>query len=203
MTKKPYVDCLEYLEDELSRYLPLRTARLDADRTVTEMTASIMDGKTVRSKNRENVIEAEHRAKQLHELETFTRNEIDGRLESTRQVLGESCFGIDRLTGRLDADARLIVLISVATALGMGTEISQLAMTFYGSVCVSDLMLILDAKSISDRLRVRRLVRNLANRGILSLSESGKQMMPEDFNSVQVSLTNEAFGTLVDTDPET
>ena len=199
MTIQPYADAIEYVEDELTKYLPLRAARLNAERQVKELTSDILDCKTARAKHRVNLLEIEHRAKQLLELEAYTRNEIDDHLKVTSTIQGEAGFGMDRLNGNLNADARLVMLTLTATALGMGEEtLGEIGMSYFGSVSVSDLMNMLNVETISDRLRVRHMLLELSGKGFIIFDYPSKQVVPEDFYTTHVAISRRAFSVILE-----
>ncbi len=202
MKTEPYENAIQYLEDELGRYLPLRVARLNSERQVKDLTSDILEGKSEKSRQRANILSAEHRAKQLLELDVYTRSEIDVRLGLTRDTQNESGFSLDRLDADMDADARLILLTLTSTALGMVEySVGELAMSYYGSVSTSDVMNMLDVKTITHRLQVRRLLLDLADKGFIHMDYPNETTKPEDFSGTQVSLSRRAFSVILD-DPE-
>ena len=200
MNPKPYETCIEYVEDELMRYLPARASRISYERRVQDLSRPFTDNKTIGDKQPVSMKEAERQAQQYRKQETRIRTEIDARLDATRQVDGnEPGFSLDLLNGGLDFDARLILLTLTSTALGMGDQsLGNLGTSFYGSAHVDDLMAMMDVKTISDRLRVRRLLLDLTGMGLIVLDYNSKAITPEDFNTAQVSLSRRTFAVILD-----
>ena len=202
MAQKPYENSVAYLEDELGRYLPIRMTRIGVAQHAKDAEEHYSKRNTVGEKRPVALHEHQRHLQELLTKENEVRAEIDARLDATRNIHGVSGIGMDKLNYGEDMDSRLVFLCLTATALGMGENIiGKLEMPFYGTVSVSDLMTILDTKTIADRLRVRRLVLELANKGLLILDFRTSYVVPEDFNTVQVSLSRKGFATILD-DPD-
>ena len=200
MNPKPYETCIEYVEDELCRYLPIRASRLNSEWMLKDLSKPALGDKTVGEKQDVRSKELERRVVQYRKQETRIRTEIDARLDATRQVVGnESGFSLDLINGGLDFDARLILLTLTSTALGMGDiTLGDIGTSFYGSAHVDDLMAMMDVKTISDRLRIRRLLLDLTGMGLIVLDYNSKAITPEDFNTAQVSLSRRTFAVILD-----
>ena len=70
----------------------------------------------------------------------------------------------------------------------------------YGAPTVESLMRLLDAKSVADRVQLRRLFRPdgpLLKGGLVILDCYVKDAMPDDLLSSRIRLTTRAFSTLV------
>ncbi len=199
MNEKPYADCLEYVEDELCRYLPIRASRLNSEWMLKDLSKPALGDKTVGEKQDVRSKELERRASQYRKDETKIRSEIDSRLEATRQIQeNKSGFSLDLLNGGLDFDARLVLLTLTANALGLGADtIGEIGISYFGSINVGDLMAMMDVKTISDRLRVRRLLLDLTGMGLIVLDYNSKAITPEDFNTAQVSLSRRTFAVIL------
>jgi len=195
----PYTDAIEYLEEELSKYLPIRAVRINSERQIREMSQPAPDEKTVGEKERVVQKEMERRVHNYHLQEKQIRDEIDARLQVTREAVGEPGFALDLLNGGLDFDARLVLLTLTASALGVTeNSLAEIGMSFYGTACVDDLMTMLNVKTIIDRLRVRKLLWDLTGQGLIVLNFPSKDFSPEDFNSVSVSISRRAFAVILD-----
>ena len=199
MTHKPYENAIEYLEDELTKYLPIRASRIGYERTIKDLSSMPADDHTIGEKQTVALKEAERRLHECRKEETEIRSEIDSRLEATRQAeVNDPGFSIDQLTGGLDKEARLILLALTSTAIGMGdTTFTDLGTSFYGSAHVDDLAAMMDVHSVADRLRLRRLLFDLAGLDLVILDFHSKKVTPEDFNTVGVSLSRRAFSAIL------
>jgi len=198
MTHEPYADTIDHLQDEIGRYLPTRAARINAERQLRDANSYSTTDTIVGRKHKVSVGEMERRVKELVEEETSIRREVDARLEATRQAFGEPGIDLDCLNGGLTTEARLVLLALLGTALGMGeVAFSELGVTYFTGVNISDIMVILDAKTIEDRLRVRRLLFDLAAQGLIVLDFRSRLICPEDFNSAGVSLSRRAYCVLL------
>ena len=200
MTHKPYENAIEYLEDELTKYLPIRASRIGYERQIKDLSSQSADEHTVGEKQPVAIKEAERQVVLHREKEDQLRSEIDSRLEITRlDQKSDSKFSVDQLADDFDYEARLILLALTSTALGMGdTTFNDLGTSFYGSAHVDDLVAFLDVKTVTDRLRVRRLLHDMAGLGLIVLDFHSKKILPEDFNTIQVSLSPRTFAVILD-----
>ncbi len=199
MPYQPYNDAIEYVEDELTRYLPTRAARINAERMVREMTIPVPDKQTVGQKQQVSVKEYERQAHSYRQQEAQIRHEIDERLAVTRASVGEPGIALDRLNGDLSQDARLILLSLTAMAVGLCDEtLGELGVSYYGSASVNDIMTIVDAHTISERLRIRKLILELTGKGFIILDYPHASFTPEEFNFVQAKLSRRAFSVILD-----
>ena len=202
MSMEPYSDATEHLEDELGRYLPLRAERINAEQEGRLASHYEPDRTTIGEKQRPAVVEAERRARTLRRRENEVRAEIDARLEATRKMQGEAGIDLDRLNHGLTFDARLVLLALTAAALGMSQDVlGGLGRGFWDTLAVSEVMMVLDARSIVDRLKARRLLMDLAMRNLIILDYRWKQVAPQDFSACSVALTRQAFSVILN-DPE-
>ena len=200
MNPKPYADCLEYVEDELCRYLPIRASRLNSEWMLKDLSKPALGDKTVGEKQDVRSKELERRASQYRKQEAEIRSEIDSRLEATRQIQeNKSGFSLDLLNGGLDFDARLVLLTLTANALGLGADtIGEIGISYFGSINVGDLMVMLDAHSVADRLRARRLILDLVGMGLVVLDYPSRSVTPEDLNTTSVSIDRKTFAIILD-----
>ncbi len=199
MTIQPYADAIGYLEDELTKYLPARASRIEAERQVKDLSGAHTDEKTVGQKQLVVLLEAERRAHDLNKQEAEIRHEIEARLEATRMAVGEPGFCLDLLNGGLDGEARLILLSLTAMALGMCDQtFAEIGISYYGSASVNDLMILADVKTIQDRLRVRRILLDMTGKELIVLDFPHTSYTPEEFNTVSVSLSRRAFCVILD-----
>ena len=195
MNVKPYANSIDYLEDAIGRYLPLLASRIAAEQDMRKpQLYAPSDEKTVGKKQRVAQLEAERCVKLLREQEKSAREEIEARLDATRTVRGDSGWSDMDLLIELNADARLVLTVLVAMSLGMAEDaLDEVGVSAYGGVSVCDLMVILEAKTISDRMEIRRLIRDLCDQGHVVVEYGREQASPEDFNAASVALSTNAF----------
>lgn len=199
MSTEPYGSNHEYLEAELTQYLPLRAARINAERQTKDAKQYIPSDTTVGERQQVTRQESERKGHELRLQEQQMREAIEARLALTRKTEGQVNIGLDHL-GDLDAESRLMLLVLTAPALGMANEVfGELGTAAYygGGINVSDLMVVLDARTIVARLRVRQLLLKMSSQGFVILDYRCRQTSPEDFNSVSVSLTWRAFSVIL------
>ncbi len=199
MTQEPYESCLDYIEDEMTRYLPMRSARIDAECQLSGLSRATPNKRTVGDKQQVLQKELERRVHQYRKQEDDIRDEIDVRLELTRNVKGnESGISFDLLNCGLGANARLILLTLTANALGMGANtIGEIGFNYFSSVSVGDLMVMLSAKTVSDRLKVRRLILDMSGMGLVVLDYPSKSVTPGDLNSSDVTISRQTFAVIL------
>ena len=194
----PYETSVEHLESELFKYLPARAERIKADQDAREAREYVNNDMFIGEKQRPALAEAERRVRLLRKQENEIRAEIDDRLAATRKVQGESGIGLDRL-GNLTSEARLFLLALTASALGIvSTVFGGLGRSFWGTLDIADLMVILDAQTVVDRLRIRRLLMDLAGKDCIVLDFKSRLIVPQDINSCSVALTRRAFSVILD-----
>jgi len=199
MTIAPYENTINHLEEEIGRYLPTRAARISAERQLKDAKLYAPTDGVIGEKQQVAMQETERRVRELRKQEEITRTDIDARLDATRKFIGYPGIGMDHLNGGLSPDARLVLTALTATALGLGSDaMGELGMMFYSGLSTLDLMTLLDAHSIADRLKARRLLLDLCGKGFVTLDYRAKQVSPEDFNTVEVSLSRRAFCVILE-----
>ena len=133
------------------------------------------------------------------------RRELDARLEAHRVDPVSQQLGIDRLAEAhgLRDEERTIVLASLSFALSeeRADQIhDDLGTGIYGSQSVEGLMRLLDARSVEDRVRLRRVfapTAPLVKGSVIALDYYGKEAFPDDLLAARVKLTADASNVLI------
>jgi len=205
---KSFENNAEYL-DAAFDVLTLRVQRIAAEREQREAKTEIRGGPhTVGRARLVAEDDANRSIATLRKSEVEAQAFLDARLEIHRADNDAPMLGIDRLAQQgLTDDERLVVLSlsSYAISEEMSEAIhGDLGTGMYGSQSVEGLMRVLDANTVADRLRVRRLFAPeapLVRGKLVVLDYLGREAEPEDLIGARVKLTTTAFDTLVGNGP--
>ena len=135
------------------------------------------------------------------QVEAQSKAAFESRLAVHRET-GACELGLDRLghLANLNADERTILVCVLVVALGddLAEEVYE-GLDIYLGVDVEAVLRLLEASTVADRLRVRRMLQAegpLVRHGLVRLT--GKDdTFPQDVNNMTVKLTQKAFDLLV------
>ena len=190
--------------------LAIRVKRISAERELYEAEMRERgDPNTVGRTHRVADEDAARRATMLREVEEEQRQMLDARLEAHRADPDAPTLGIDRLTQKhgLSPDERMVLLsaLSYAVSEQMSEDIhGDLGVGMYGSATVEGLMRLLDAKTVGDRLRARRIfapAAPLVKGGLIVLDFYRGGAHPEDVIGARTKISDTAFDVLVGNGP--
>ena len=206
---KPFANDAEFL-DQAFDLLAVRVQRISASRELREAEMRMRgDPNTVGRSHRVADEDAARRAAMLTVLEAEQQQVLDARLEAHRADPDAPVLGIDRLADKhgLSADERMVLLSASSFAVSeqMSEDIhGNLALGMYGSQSIEGLMRLLDAQTVGDRLRARRIfapTAPLVRGGLIILDYQGREAQPEDLIGARVQITRGAFDVLVGDGP--
>jgi hypothetical protein len=209
MSARPFETPYEYI-DAAFDLLACRIQRLVAARESRE--ADHLERGEPRAVGRGRMVaddDATRRVAVLTEREEQQGRDLEARLEAHRSAPEAKQLGIDRLAQAhgLGDEERTIVLSSLAFALSeeRADQIhGDLGTGMYGSQSVECLMRVLDARTVEDRVRLRRLFRPespLVKGGLIVLDYYGQVALPDDLLCARVRLSGMAFAILVGDGP--
>ena len=201
----PFTSDYEFIEATFD-LLTCRAQRTAAAREIRE--AALRESGGARTVGRSHSVtndDAARRVEVLTEREQRLGLDLETRRAAHKAAPETKPLGIDRLAEAhgLGEDEQLIVLACLCCALseeraeaihaGLGTGM-------YGSHTVEGLTRLLDAQTVEDRIRVRRLFRPdapLVKDNCIVLDYYGTEALPDDLLSARVKITSETFNVLL------
>ena len=188
----PWKDDPEFLDQAIAT-LHARCRRLVAERQLQEA-------------KREGLFdegEAQQKAISARQVEDQSKAALEARFAVHRSQ-GSFRLGIDRLTSEADLgeQERALLLHAYVAAISEDTAaqvFEGLDFALYVSMTVEGICRVLEADTVADRLRVRRMLRTdgpLVRHGLVRLVGKHDEDIPQDLNGVDVKLTRRAFEVL-------
>ena len=207
MTAQPFEDDAAYLDMYFNDYLGSRAQRLAAERELRGILREAEGSTRGQDDDLMNRIGA------LRAREERNHEVLHARVEAHRADPAARPLGIDRLSQKfhldLDPDAEMVLMSALCAALSeemFEAVHSDLGTGMYGSQCIEGLLRLLDAKSVGDRIRLRRVFAAadapLIRCGLIVLDAlRNDEILPEDLLGARVRLTQVAFDILVGEGP--
>jgi len=147
--------------------------------------------------------ESQQKAISARQVEDQSKAALEARL-AVHRAQGSFKLGIDRLTSEADLgeQERSLLLHAYVAAISEDTAaqvFEGLDFALYISMTVEGICRVLEADTVADRLRVRRMLRAggpLVRHGLVRLVGKHDEDIPQDLNGVDVKLTRRAFEVL-------
>lgn len=193
-TITPFKSDAEFLDQAIAG-LHARCRRIVAERTLRDA----RQGTT-----RDDAEEAQQKATLAVQKDRETKEALDARL-AVHQEHGAFVLGIDKLTHEADLgeDERMVLVCCFTSAISEDTAaqvFEGLDFAVYVSMTAEGIARVLEASTVGDRLRVRRMLDEqapLRKHGLVQFTGRMNAEIPEDMNGVNVKLTAKAFDVLV------
>lgn len=191
-TITPFANDAEFLDQAIGA-IHARCRRVVADRELRD----------ARNGGRRNATEVQEAAVLARKRETETKAALETRLGVHRED-GAFVLGFEKLAREADLneDEATVLLMSFICAISedLSSEVFDgMEPSIYISVSVEGVCRLLDAGSVADRLRVRWMLSpkgGLIRNGLVKLFGRDDNF-PQDFNGLDVRLTDSAFQALV------
>ena len=201
MSSTPFATDPEYMQAEIG-WLAARTARLAAEQELREAERDTnIHGTRVGRRHKPVAAEEARRIAAIFRAkEDRLRAAIDARLDVTRKA--GTTVGLDRICDEHDltGDERLVLLIAAIPTLGeklTQETLGRLDAYIVSSPSVEMIILLTEAESVEDRLKVRALFNSpevkLIKAGLISMDFHTREAAPSDLPGAQFSLTESTF----------
>lgn len=204
----PYSGDAEYIDDEIT-WLTTKAQRLAAEFDLREAERDPGCHGTRVGRRHKPVAadEARRRVSAHHEQEIALRSAVDARLHATRTV--GTTLGLDQLCIEcaLDGAERLALLAALMPALG--EKLTQAVLGGLDSYIVTSptvelLLLLAEAKTVAERLKVRAMFESpeapLVKHGLVTMEYHGREASPADLPGAMFTLTEGAFRAILGLD---